>query len=1574
MKNNRDQLFDKLESTRKDLLDLGLRNSLLNHRTLRSRGIEVTGVEPAAVFELLVEEDMALSFAPQDEDRVLDYGDGLVDRAVLADSRELPTVHDEERLQRRLLSTFYSARSSIEEQGVNVLYLALGMLEWFDEPDREVPRRAPLVLVPVQLSRASVRARFRMAWTGEDIGTNLSLQTMLKMQFGAELPDIEEDECDGFDLPAYFEAVEQAVGGLPRWRVDRVAVGLGFFTFGKLMMYRDLAPENWNGDEVPAGARLITELLGEGLQAGVEVSEDLDECRAHRELHQVCDADSSQTLVLQAVAAGQDQVIQGPPGTGKSQTIVNLIANGLARGQRVLFVAEKMAALDVVKRRLDQLGLGQACLELHSHKASKKHFLADLQATLEREVSYAPERNDDLAWLAEARRSLDEPNQALHEAIGTTGTTAFQAMGGFLAASRRLGDVHVPPRPEMDFTAWNERLHAEHRALLQEVQEQVAVMGLPATHMFWGSARTEFLPADEKRLREICARARQALSDLQQGVDGLATNLDTVLPEDLEAVDKLQRLAGLLAQRPDLDGLAVREESWRWRRAGLKHHIASARRLRTLEKRFHERLLPGGWQADVVESRRVLARARGHWWRYVLPGWWKARRQMQTLLREPDAATEEYMIEMAEAILEVQGLHAQLADARVSIQAQLGERWQGSGSDLDALELVVDYLGELHGAILEGNLPLDTLDRIDQGDWKDRLEQDRQTVLDSRDQFRTALNEAIELLELDLSRRVDDAVFKDECLVEMDRLLAEWHSDSARVKDMVAWNHLCQRLADADLDALGELAGVWAHADGHLVDLLDYWRFDRLIHKALKQHPSLAAFDGRRQERLAERFSERDERLLLANRSVVAARHGKALPEGSGPGQIGVLRHEFGKKRRHRSIRRLMNEAGQAVQAIKPVFMMSPLSVATHLPPGSVDFDLVIFDEASQIRPVDAMGALLRARQAVVVGDSRQLPPTRFWSKLGLDDEKDDQAEELPAGELESILALFVARGAPSRMLRWHYRSRHDSLIAVSNREFYDDRLIVPPSPDHGRSELGLVLRHLPEAVYQPGEAVNPTEAQAVADAVMAHARQHPEMTLGVVAFGWPQARAVQDAVEQLRMADDSLEAYFGNHEAEPFFVKNLENVQGDERDVILISVGYGRNAEGKVSMNFGPLNQVGGERRLNVMITRARRRCEVFTNLQAEDIDLTRTRARGVEAFKTFLTFAGQRELAEGQTAETETSERDDLESDIVQVLEKAGLTVRALQGSARNFLDLAVVDPDRPGRFLLGIDLDGPDHGQATWARDRDRIRRQVMQNLEWRIQPVWSLDWFRDRDRECRKLLDAVESARQLTDAGKPAAEERQPEPSTQVAEQATNRADVDRPSAEQVLPYRTAVVDIGSDRQTLQEMEPGSLQEWLVCVVREESPVHKAEAFVRVARGLGCKRLTRVATQALEHALQQVVEQGKVEQREAFLWQPGQQSVSVRDRSDHVGRDIGRVAPEEIRQAGMMVVERAVGISPDDLVHEVALLLGFVRLGERGQRIVQQALEPLKLSGEVRERNGFWVVGEKRQQANNEETVQ
>ena len=670
-----------------------------------------------------------------------------------------------------------------------------------------------------------------------------------------------------------------------------------------------------------------------------------------------------------------------------------------------------------------------------------------------------------------------------------------------------------------------------------------------------------------------------------------------------------------------LEGVAIRSHLWVEARERVEMLLQTGQQHQKLQARYEDVLIPEAWDQDLLETRQTLNRLARKWWRGCSGEYRRARNHLDGLCKGSGPRGAERQLELVDAVLEANRLRRNLRELETVGRELFGIHWRGERSDWSQLATVINWVASLHASIAEGTIPPALIDCAEAGIDRDQLQhlvQDARSLLDIGGHYYQLAVQRLACRNGMLNPINPDSDWSAHASVASTML-----ENLDTLSQQIAFNHYASELTDVGLDWLLGIARHWPQAGTHLEAVLLHAYFDALIRKAYEERAPIRYFDGGKHELDIRQFGDLDRNLLRLNRIKLASQHWENLPRGKGGGQLGVLAREFEKKARHLPIQQLMTRAGRAIQAIKPVFMMSPLSIASYLPPGSVGFDLVVFDEASQVKPVDALGAIARSRQLVVVGDSKQLPPTRFFDAMIGDGDDDEEVESVKAG-LESILNLIVSQGAPQRMLRWHYRSRHESLIAVSNHEFYDDKLVIFPSPHSERDQLGLVFRHLPETVYDRGKTrTNPLEAKAVAEAVLEHARQHPDLTLGVAAFSSPQAQAILDVLELLRRRDPACEDFFNQHPHEPFFVKNLESVQGDERDVIFISIGYGKTAEGYVAHNFGPLNSEGGERRLNVLITRARLRCEVFTNLRHDDIDLARTQSRGIAALKTFLKYA---------------------------------------------------------------------------------------------------------------------------------------------------------------------------------------------------------------------------------------------------------------------------------------------------------------------------------------------------------------
>ena len=1151
----------ELAKSRRDVLDLSLRNPLLNFLPSKRRGLEVVDERSHELFRILVGGGPAPEGASSRSPRVMYFLPSSGETAPVAtgeqatddiddipsellamlgeaddDPDEAAAPHTDNKLQTalaraslnlRLRNTFRQARLSIEEQGVNILYLALGMLTWYESESSSTERRAPLILIPVQLARSGVRENFKLRWTGDDIEANLSLEVKLKQEFGVRLPEMPAEE--DLDVEDYLSRVEKAVGQRDRWAVDRNEVHLNFFSFSKLLIYKDLAAETWPEGSQPADHPLVQQLFGSDgfVQGPPDIGEDehIDDAEGVAGLHPVVDADSSQTLAVLDAINGRNLVIQGPPGTGKSQTITNLIGEALACGRTILFVAEKMAALEVVKRRLDTVHLGDACLELHSHKTNKRVVLDELKRTLAMGRPKVERGTEDGVLLEEARGRLNDYARAVNSPVGQSGLTPHDLVGRLAQLTEDGLAVDGPGLPIRDSVSWSDEQFIRRREVAREFQELVRAIGVPCRHVWWPCGRLHFVPTDEHSVRHVLEGVSGAVLRLGRETEELIGRLGRdrafgqLKPEDLERTIRTARRA---LEAPVLGSADHRNPDWVAEAARIEEVAEAAGSFAEIRSRHDAVLIPEAWDENVLAERQALRAYGDKWWRFLSGPFRAARRRLAGQLHRDEAA-------------ELVG--DEVHDLLDRLYGRSGGPLSGHSSDPSSPD-PSDHSPHPSSPHPSDHSPAPSSSH----DPADAAE--LRAAADACERAMEALTEALDALagamELRPERLEPGEALKERAYGGLDAWLRTARDRIPSLHDVVRFNQLEKHATEMAIPEVAGAAASRPDAARQLTGLFEHACYAAWLDSAFREQEALARFDGATHGGLIDRFRELDMAQFHRNRAVIAERHWQQLPRHHGGGQLGVLRREFQKKTRHLPVRRLMQEAGRAIQTVKPVFMMSPLSIAKYIPPGSVDFDLVVFDEASQVRPVEALGAIIRGRQAVVVGDSKQLPPTSFFDRMA--DGGEEEASR--TADLESILGMFCAQGARERMLRWHYRSRHESLIAVSNHEFYDNRLVVFPSPDAGKVDTGLVFHHNPEASYQR-RGINTAEAKTVALAVMKHAREVPELTLGVAAFSNVQARRIEDEVDILRRRDPSREEFFASHPEEPFFVKNLEKRPG---------------------------------------------------------------------------------------------------------------------------------------------------------------------------------------------------------------------------------------------------------------------------------------------------------------------------------------------------------------------------------------------------------------------------------------------
>jgi very-short-patch-repair endonuclease len=1355
----------KLRDLQNELLDLSRRNRLLNFRAGKGAGsIRIVGTLPAEAFRLLVVEHRPLHFLPREEaprevigaypaENDTDDGMGLSLAPLETDAAAerhkdtaLKTTLPGETLHTRLTRLAQQARSAQEEQGSNILYLGLGIVSWRETPSSDVVSNAPLLLVPVELDRKSVTSRYFLRLLDEEIVANPCLLELSKRVFETALPA--PDLTDEFDLKSYFGAVESAASPLG-WEVAG-EIHLGLFSFSKLLMYRDLDPETWPDHASIVDHPIVRQLLGfESPEPSDTVQErtapELDESLHPSQVFQVMDADSSQQVAIAATSDGASAVIEGPPGTGKSQTITNIIAECLTRGRRVLFVAEKAAALEVVKKRLGEVGLHDFVLELHSRKTSKASVLTELQRCLRPPESPLTTPDVDPDELARLRTRANAYVREVHLIRSPLDLSAYDAMSRIATSPHDVRpDFGVP-----DIRSWSKAMFGSAREQIRSFDARLGRIGEPASHP-WRAVGLTRLGSEAKR--DLLARletVRTALVALGRSTAPLADLLGRANPKSLRGIEPLIACAEVLGQTP----AGISTTNWsdaRWEGEALDTLLADAAARLALRPQWQKVFSPS---AETEDWADVLARrTEGPGYFRWLGAIWRGDTRRLRAAAAGDLPARKALLEPLSALAKSAALRTGIEKTEQLYSDLLAAVWSGVDGDWGVVETAIRGARKVRRLAAETKLDAQVVERC----LSDRagLLRGREQVLDNVRAFRSTWTEWIEVTASSEAAWLGQTIVSD---ADFERLGVALEVLSRRVlelDDWVAYESIRKQLAGGPLAA----AVVWAassgarEARGRLEGLFERRFYELWAESVIDETPILSEFRGEEHSVTLERFKELDRLWIEATQARVAHTLRAGRPELTGRSRrgskIAILEAEIRKKRRHLPLRRLFREAGEVVQAIKPCFMMSPISAAQYLAPGAVAFDVVIFDEASQVEPADAFGAIARARQVVLVGDEKQLPPTTFFKKVEIEGppsgDEDDAASDV-GKDMESILGLGMVQLPRRFSLRWHYRSRHESLISFSNEMFYDNLLRVFPSAHTGRDELGVQFRFVGGRYLRGAGQTNPDEARAVVDAIVAHAHQYSERTLGVGTFNLPQQLAILDELERRRRGtrDEGLEAFLTKEGPEPFFVKNLETIQGDERDVIFLSVTYGPDSTGRLIRNFGPLNREGGWRRLNVLVTRARQRCVVFSSLRADEIALLENAPRGVVALKEYLHFAEHGALS--PSAVPAGGFDSPFEEDVANALRGARWEVHSQVGVAGFWVDLAIVDPERRGRYMVGVECDGATYHSSPTARDRDRLRQDVLEGLGWRLVRVWSTDWFKNREKALERLIAAIEEIR-------------------------------------------------------------------------------------------------------------------------------------------------------------------------------------------------------------------------------------
>ena len=621
--------------------------------------------------------------------------------------------------------------------------------------------------------------------------------------------------------------------------------------------------------------------------------------------------------------------------------------------------------------------------------------------------------------------------------------------------------------------------------------------------------------------------------------------------------------------------------------------------------------------------------------------------------------------------------------------------------------------------------------------------------------------------------------------------------------------------------------------------------------------------------------------------------------------------------------------------------MMSPLSVSYFLETEAYHFDLVIFDEASQIFPEDAIGAIFRGSQVIIAGDSKQLPPTNFFASTtnNFDGDYDISDEEDFSEVISDSILEESASVLPNRTLLWHYRSKHENLIAFSNREIYKNNLITFPNSINNAPDMGVEYIYVEDGVYdRGGKKNNIREAEECVRLVFEHIEKHPDRSLGIIAFSESQQSAIENAIIDYRERNPFYEWFFDETRDEPFFVKNLENVQGDERDTIIFSICYGKDKNGAMYMNFGPVGHNGGERRLNVAITRAKCNIKLVGSILPSDIDINRAKSEGARMLRSYIEYArkGASALRPIERAEAFESE-DDFCEVIAQFLEEHGYLIERQVGCSDYKIDIAVKNPKAEGEFIAGIECDGLSYIHAKTARDRDHLRRSVLQNMGWNLYRVWSTEWSRNPKAEGQALLDFLHSVYDKNGNVIHSMKQSNSDENDVSLETIATESNKVTQKVASNNPYGFAYYKEANWWETNHSGSRDNftrIGENIYHIVSIEQPIHLEMLYKRMGPSFTTGKATDPVKRTIDQVIAQKLNGRVVVDDERFVRLLPITPIVVRiPKEFETPRPIEYIHTEEVAMAMMKIIERSFGITEEDLASECARAFGFERKGPK-----------------------------------------
>ena len=1305
----------KEQTWQRRLLDLSLKNNLLNFR-YKSDCIHVVTADIAAFLH---------GMENGDKFNVLPNAEPIKDAAFFGGSagvRALKELIDIEMssgivrtydgpsvLNEHASSLIRKARTAEEEAGANTLCLALGFLKWKHDDEKEF-KFAPIALLPVTLRRTKQQGVTMTK--GEDITVNTTLLEFLKQEFGIDIRGMEDKNLSVSEMIALFRAKTANMKG---WAVTE-DVYVAQFTFARYAMWSDVKNNISRYRDNPLIASLISnsnKLAGNKLSGADE--DTADPC----DILVPLPCDSSQFEAVAESARGTTFVLHGPPGTGKSQTITNMIANAVSAGKRVLFVAEKQAALSVVKKRLTEIGIGEFCMEFSTGKSTDKtEIVRAIETTLALKDDYSEEEfREEGAEISETRASLANPYNALHKKR-RLGVSVYEGILYYLQ------NKNAPELVNIESTFYDsltkEKLESCEKMLLKA---QIAAKECGGVYRspFENVNITEC--SDDVKNAVLCA-AEVVLVELKHLKNYLGLFLDTFNQKISTFTGR--KLEGFIKIVTTLrDGTLNQfftcneEQFYKFYNANVLYDNVS----KLWFTRFYS--LP-----DIDKFAPMLESELENWGEN-----YRSSRVVLAVIKRLNRCAKDRIPESEELEWVKRAYELWQAEGRIFKNTNLSQNFTALGGGINdrKREAFLKPLYDLHALCAQVFMDYNAdafnsvCNHITSGYAKPLIN----GVIAAAQSFITAREHFINITQADKTFFSDEDIFEyytSKCgaLIDNIDMLPGW----------CAYKSTAKELNDMGLTFMTDAIESGRISGEQILSSFRKNVYRNFVQTNIPADEDLSRFSASMIDESAAKFAMLTEEFAAATKKKIRHDLISRLPndETEGPLALELMtfkRQTSGNLKRI-NLRTLLSEIPQLLKAAAPCMMMSPFTVSQYLAPEPDFFDMVIFDEASQVPTCEAVPSLARAKSAIIVGDPKQLSPTTFFMALGQDE------DEMEAEDLDSVLDDCLSLGIPQKHLNWHYRSKHESLIAFSNIMYYSSKLCTFPSPDALDSKVKLM--YISDGVYDRGfTKCNKQEAEALVKEVIRRLKDEKlrRSSIGIVTFSTPQQTYIEKMLSKAIIENGLEEAAYEREE--PLFVKNLESVQGDERDVIMFSVCYGPDRMGKISLNFGPLNQYGGWRRLNVAVSRAREEMVIYASMRYSMIDLSRTNSRGVAGLKAFLEFAEKGRTSIAVKNDEMIINKSGIGKYVAEELSNYGYECRCDVGVSDFKIDVAVIDPKNKHNFILAILCDGESRFSV---KDRNVMQIQTLKRNNWNVIRLYSINFFNNPKREIKKIKEYLD----------------------------------------------------------------------------------------------------------------------------------------------------------------------------------------------------------------------------------------